>query len=174
MTALFVAMSATAAVIRSRAVLSTGVINGSPTRPVESSRSVHVARNQSSWGDGTVSASPAITYCAPVRDSAATPGSGPARVAAGKRWCRSRRCLLNARSCLRITSRRDADQPQSHGPTAERDTRAQTPAYIHRHVCNRNKSARHRRDLGGLGSLRGKAHSRGPIERRAVAVERAP
>jgi len=38
----------------------------------------------------------------------------------------------------------------------------------------RQQSARHRRDLGGLGSLRGKAHSRGPIERRAVAVARTP
>jgi len=38
----------------------------------------------------SVSESPAITYCAPVRNSAATAGSAPGW-AAGNRWCRSRR-----------------------------------------------------------------------------------
>jgi hypothetical protein len=43
MTALLFAISATAAVMRAVAVLSSGVVvNGSPTRPVESSRSLHV------------------------------------------------------------------------------------------------------------------------------------
>src|SRR6476469_3466713 len=77
MTALLFAISVTAAVMRAVAVLSSGVVvNASPTRPVKSSRSLHVRPKSEQLGRRNGVGITSYYRLCPVRDSAATAGSG--------------------------------------------------------------------------------------------------